>query len=80
MPNRAELTDEEWQTLYGFLLLNHSIYVGSQENCKRFLNAVLWILRSGVQWRLLPTSPGKWNSVFKRFCRWCERGCMAESA
>jgi transposase len=74
MVNRAELTDKEWQTLYGLLLLNERIYVGSEEKCKRFLNAVLWILRSGTQWRLLPASLGKWNSVFKRFSRWCERG------
>ena len=74
MVNRAELTDEEWQTLYGLLLLKERIYVGSEEKCKRFLNAVLWILRSGTQWRLLPASLGKWNSVFKRFSRWCERG------
>ena len=83
MVNRAELTDEEWQVLYGLLLLNERIYVGSEDKCKRFLNAVLWILRSGTQWRLLPASLGKWNSVFKRFSRWCEwdvwqslhRGC-----
>ena len=74
MPNRAALTEQEWQTLYGLLLLNRRIYVGSEENCKRFLNAVLWILRSGTQWRLLPASLGKWNSVFKRFSRWCVRG------
>jgi transposase len=74
MVNRAALTDKEWQTLYGLLLLNERIYVGSEEKCKRFLNAVLWILRSGTQWRLLPASLGKWNSVFKRFSRWCERG------
>ena len=73
MPNRTELTDGEWQTFYGLLLLNQRVYVGSEVNCRRFLNAVLWILRSGSQWRLLPASLGKWNSVFKRFSRWCER-------
>jgi len=43
MTNRAELTAEEWQALYGLLLLNQHIYVGSEENCRRFLNAVLWL-------------------------------------
>ena len=74
MPNRTELTDDEWQAFYGLLLLNPRVYVGSVEKCRGFLNAVLWILRSGAQWRCLPEWLGKWNSVFKRFSRWCKQG------
>ncbi|PPD44725.1 MAG: hypothetical protein CTY16_11565 [Methylobacter sp.] len=67
MINRAELTDTEWQAIHSLLVLNGQVYVGLEENCRRFLNAVLWVLRSGAQWRLLPASLGKWNTVFKRF-------------
>lgn len=74
MPNRAELTDDEWNVLFGLLILNPHVYVVSEEKCRCFLNAVLWILRSGSQWRLLPASHGNWNSVFKRFSRWCKLG------
>jgi len=38
------------------------------------LNVVLWILGGGTQWRLMPVSLDIWNSVFKRFSRWSERG------
>ncbi len=74
MLNRTEVADDEWQTFYGLLLLDPHVYVGSVGKCRGFLNAVLWILHSGGQWRLLPASLGKWNSVFKRFSRWCKRG------
>lgn len=74
MTSRTKLTGDQWNTFYGLLLLNRRVYVGSVEKCRCFLNAVLWILRSGGQWRLLPESLGKWNSVFKRFSRWCDQG------
>ena len=32
-----------------------------------FLEAVLWIARTGSPWRDLPPGFGSWNTVFKRF-------------
>jgi transposase len=39
-----------------------------------FVNAVLWIARTGAPWRDLPERFGPWGTVSKRFNRWCKRG------
>ena len=39
-----------------------------------FLEAVLWMLRTGAPWRDLPERFGPWNSIYRRFSRWSLRG------
>lgn len=70
----VKLTDEQWTKIVGFLRQDPNAYVGNKAECRRFVEAVLWINRSGSQWRLLPSAYGKWNSVFKRYARWCDAG------
>ena len=41
---------------------------------RRFVEAVLWIARTGSPWRDLPLFFGNWNSVFKRYRDWVKAG------
>jgi putative transposase len=43
-------------------------------NNRLFVEGVLWIVRTGAPWRDLPELFGEWNSVFRRFSRWGEKG------
>ena len=46
----------------------------SGEDNRRFMEGVLWIVRTGAPWRDLPPSFSKWNTVFRRFRRWTGKG------
>lgn len=75
---KSLLTDEQWKVILEFLQQHPRVSVGRRRDCRAFVEAVLWVLRSGSQWRLLPTEKGRWNSVFKRFSRWSEHGVWTD--
>ena len=64
----------QWEKILSFLKTCPNIYIGQENECRQFLEAVFWITRSGSQWRLLPEQYGNWNTVYKRFARWSAAG------
>ncbi|WP_071985180.1 transposase [Candidatus Regiella insecticola] len=39
-----------------------------------FFSAVLYVLRTGIPWRDVPTFYGHWHTIYTRFKRWSENG------
>jgi transposase len=71
---KVNLPEKQWSKILSFLRTCPDLYVGKETDCRRFLEGVLWVTRSGAQWRLLPEAYGNWNTVYKRFARWCDKG------
>jgi len=67
---RRVLTDAHWAIVEPFCLGTPKHPGQTGRDPRLFIEAVLWIVRTGAQWRELPEEFGKWNSVFKRFRRW----------
>lgn len=71
---RHEIADRNWEKIQGLLPGKAGDPGRTAENSRLFVNAVIWIARTGAGWRGLPERFGKWNSVFRRFNRWCVNG------
>ena len=74
MKRRHELSDEQWIQIEPLLPGREGDPGRSGKDTRRFVDAVIWIAKTGAPWRDLPERCGKWNSVFQRYNRWCKRG------
>lgn len=72
--HRDLLSDAQWQRIAPLLPGKDGDPGRSGEDNRLFLEAVLWLVRTGVPWRDLPERFGKWGSVWKRFRRWALKG------
>ena len=70
----VEISDAAWQSILPFLREFPNVYVGNPEACRTFLCALVWMTKEGATWRGLPKVYGYWNSVYRRFGRWCDAG------
>jgi transposase len=74
MSYSLSLNQYQWTRIYEYLCGFPEIYVKNEAVCRRFVEAVFWMLRSGAQWRLLPSHYGSWNTVYRRFADWAKKG------
>src|SRR3954471_11350227 len=68
--DRFVLTDAQWAKMEPHCRGKKSDPGRSGADNRRFVEAVLWITRTGSPWRDLPAAFGRWNTVFKRYRDW----------
>ncbi len=68
---RHALTDAQWQRMVAHL---PPVLGRPGRDDRLFIDAVLWIAKTGAPWRDLPPRLGAWAQVYQRFARWSERG------
>ena len=70
MQRRHALTDEQWERIQDLLPGKVGDPGRSGKDNRLFVDAVLYVAKTGVPWRDLPERFGHWNSVWRRFDRW----------
>ena len=70
--DRYVLTDAQWAKIEPHCLGKAADPGRTGRNNRLFLEAVLWIARTGSPWRDLPAHFGNWSTAFRRFRDWRE--------
>lgn len=77
----TDLTEGQWQLLRA-LLPERKWRLGGPGrppyDLRGVLNGILYLLKTGCQWRLLPREFGKWNTIYGYFRRWRRVGVWAD--
>ena len=66
------LRDDQWERIKGFMPGGTKGKRGPRTDNRKFLNALLWMARSGARWRELPERLGDHRVVKRRYYRWIE--------
>ena len=74
MLRRHAISDEDWGRIRDLLPGKAGDPGVTAKDNRLFIDAVLWIAKTGAQWRDLPERFGHWNSVWRRFDRWARKG------
>ena len=75
MPRHA-LTDSQWQAIGDKLPQRRG--PRSVERDRNFIDAVVWMARTGSPWRDMDPAFGTWKIIYNRFRRWAIRGWWQE--
>jgi len=68
------IKEEDWSKIYTILKGIRHVRVKNGDKTRRFFEGVYYIMRTGAQWRELPSCYGKWRSIHKRYEAWCRKG------
>ena len=70
------LRDDQWARIEPFVPGGRKGKRGPRSNGRLFVNALLWMVRSGGRWRDLPGRFGPYQTAKRRYYRWIEMGVL----
>lgn len=78
----SDLTDAHWELIEPLLPVPKKRPGGPGRpisDRRQVVNGILYVNRSGCQWRMLPSYYGHWNTVYDHFNRWSQDGVWEQA-
>ena len=73
-PYPTDVSDEEWHFVAPYLALVRADAPQRRHDLREAFNALRYLVKSGVPWRMLPTNFPPWPSVYQQTRRWLAAG------
>lgn len=70
----SDLTDSQWNHIKDFFPSPKKTGRPREVEFREIVNAVLYLIYAGCQWRFIPNDFPKWQSVYYYFARWKKDG------
>ncbi len=75
-PYPSDVTDEEWAFVAPYLTLMDETAPQRRHSLREVFNGLRFIVRTGLQWRLMPHDLPPWDIVYQQTRRWLDAGCF----
>src|SRR5215204_3767411 len=73
-PYLSDVTDEEWAFVAPYLTLMDDRAPQRRHGLREVFNGLRFIVRGGLQWRLMPHDLPPWDIVYQQTRRWMDAG------
>jgi putative transposase len=70
----SDLTDSQWDIIHEFIPLAKSGGRPRRLDMRMVVDAILYVVKGGIQWRMLPREYPKWQSVYGYLRDWKRAG------
>src|SRR5918998_1746763 len=75
-PYPSDVADEEWAFVAPYLTLMDEAAPQRRHDPREVFNGLRFIVRSGMQWRMMPHDLPPWDIVYQQTRRWIAAGCF----
>ena len=70
----SDLHDKEWDKIARYFQPKSKRGKPREHDQKAIVNAILYVLKGGITWRMMPNDLPPWQTVYDHFSRWSKRG------
>ena len=71
---QSDLKPEEWELIEGYFTPSDKRGCKPRHGKKAIVDAILYVVKSGCQWRMLPKDLPPWKTVYGHFSQWNKAG------